>query len=62
MAGADREVTVFDVRKWSVRGRWPAASRQAVTGLCFSAVTSAYVFVWGEDYEVQCGRWEEEGE
>ncbi|KAL9243694.1 hypothetical protein vseg_017551 [Gypsophila vaccaria] len=57
VAGADRTVTIYDPRRWSVLSRWNNCSKYEITGLAFSAVDPDYIYVQGVDYEVFCGDW-----
>nr|CAD1817968.1 unnamed protein product [Ananas comosus var. bracteatus] len=59
VGGTDRTVTVYDPRRWSAISRWVNCSKYEITGLSFSSIDSAYIYVQGVDYEVMCGQWRE---
>ncbi|OAY80106.1 hypothetical protein ACMD2_22051 [Ananas comosus] len=59
VGGTDRTVTVYDHRRWSAISRWVNCSKYEITGLSFSSIDSAYIYVQGVDYEVMCGQWRE---
>ncbi|XP_072964108.1 uncharacterized protein [Typha angustifolia] len=59
VGGSDRTVTIYDPRRWSALSRWVNCSKYEITGLSFSSVDPAYIYVQGVDYEVMCGQWKE---
>lgn len=59
VGGSDRTVTIYDPRRWSALSRWVNCSKYEITGLSFSSVDPAYMYVQGVDYEVICGQWKE---
>ncbi|GAQ85212.1 hypothetical protein KFL_002240140 [Klebsormidium nitens] len=61
VTGASRCVYVFDTRRWTCRSRWSGCLKYEVTGMHFSSVDPALVYVNGLDYEVVCGTWDKDG-
>ncbi|KNA26086.1 hypothetical protein SOVF_000030 isoform A [Spinacia oleracea] len=57
VGGADRSVTIYDPRKWSVLSRWNHCAKYEITGLEFSSIDPNYIYVQGVDHEVFCGQW-----
>eukprot|EP00897_Mesotaenium_endlicherianum_P003614 jgi/Mesen1/3280/ME000019S02698 len=61
VGGAERTLSVYDTRQWRVRSKWTGCLKYEMTSVLFSAVDPRVVFVGGLDYEVICGRWDQEG-
>nr|XP_010927389.1 uncharacterized protein LOC105049447 isoform X1 [Elaeis guineensis] len=59
VGGSDRTVTIFDPRRWSAISRWVNCSKYEITGLSFSSIDTACIYIQGVDYEVMCGLWQE---
>jgi len=58
--GADKQVSVYDCRKWQVSGRWKNVLKFEVIRLRFCSFSPSHVYVAGLDHEVCSGTWLDE--
>ena len=56
--GSDKQVSVYDVRKWSIAGRWKNVLKYELMWMQFSAASAgSLLYVAGMDHEVYAGSW-----
>lgn len=55
--GVDKQVTVYDARRWQAVGRWKNVLKYEILSLAFTAHSPAAMYVCGLDHEVYCGAW-----
>eukprot|EP01104_Vermistella_antarctica_P003029 TRINITY_DN131_c1_g1_i5.p1 TRINITY_DN131_c1_g1~~TRINITY_DN131_c1_g1_i5.p1 ORF type:complete len:364 (-),score=45.63 TRINITY_DN131_c1_g1_i5:193-1284(-) len=58
VAGREKDVSVFDPRKWTRFGHWANCCKYEVTNFHFSREDPSLCFVSGLDSELACGRWD----
>eukprot|EP00002_Diphylleia_rotans_P031485 TRINITY_DN6540_c0_g1_i3.p1 TRINITY_DN6540_c0_g1~~TRINITY_DN6540_c0_g1_i3.p1 ORF type:complete len:366 (+),score=52.07 TRINITY_DN6540_c0_g1_i3:69-1166(+) len=58
VVGADRTVHVYDIRKWTIAGRWTGCLKYAANNIQFNTADPSLCIVSGYDHEVACGRWD----
>lgn len=55
--GVDKQVTVYDCRRWAVSGRWRNVLKYELISLRFSHTSPHSIYVTGLDHELYCGEW-----